>query len=109
MAFTGVSSLRFKKHNALKSNRLVKKSLILAHSILYLGEPVSPKLGSIILGFTLNLALDFILGLSIKKIYKIYFIKGNKRVNKRVLKEEAILILRFASFSSHKNKSQFKY
>jgi len=47
---------------------LVKKSLILAYSLLYLGEPALLKLGFIILSFALGLGLDFILGLSIKEI-----------------------------------------
>ncbi len=68
MAFIKASSLRFKKHNILKSGKLVKKLLILVYFLLYLGEPVSLKLGFIILGFALGLALDFILGLSIKRM-----------------------------------------
>jgi len=68
MAFTEVSSPKSKKRDALKFSKLVKKLLILTYSLLYLGEPALPKLGSIILGIALGLALNFILDLSIKGI-----------------------------------------
>jgi len=68
MAFTRASSPRSKERDALKFSKLVKKLLILAYSLLYLGELASLRLGSIILGFALGLALDFILGLSIRGI-----------------------------------------
>jgi len=68
MAFTRASSPRSKERNTLKSSRLVKKLLISAYSLLYLEELALLRLGSIILGFALGLALNFILGLSIRGI-----------------------------------------
>ena len=56
------------KFRNIKSGKLVKKLLILAYSLLYSGELALLKLGFIILGFALGLALNFILGLSIREI-----------------------------------------
>jgi len=69
MALIRASSPRFKKkRGALESSKLVKKSLILAYSLLYSGGPALLRLGSIILGFALGSALDFVLGLSVRGI-----------------------------------------